>query len=340
MASEGPPKAKKQKVDLPTESGDASDSEDGNDKETQTALEAIDGIQNEIDVLNEKASVEILEVEQKYNKLRKPYYDKRNVIIERIPNFWLLSLLNHPQVSTVVKQEDKECLKSLNKVEVEEFDDIKSGYKLSFSFKPNPYFTNDVLCKEFHLAQTGDPKSKSTAIDWKDGMDLTEEDRKAGSAQAMKKRGAAKASFFTWFLDNKNPSLDGIAEMIKDDLWPNPLAYYLGEKDYKNGMDDSDDDDDELDESVVVVEDDDDEDEDEEVYEVEDEDDEELDTTGDVEVIEEDEVEAEDEDDEEDVEEIEGSREEEGDDDAGGKDKSMEDEDEDSLLKDDETEAV
>jgi hypothetical protein len=40
-------------------------------------------------------------------------------------------------------------------VEVEEFEDIKSGYKLSFVFDSNPYFSNDVLCKEFHLAQTG-----------------------------------------------------------------------------------------------------------------------------------------------------------------------------------------
>lgn len=60
--------------------------------EIQKTLEEIDGCQNQIDGLNEKASDEILEVEKKYNKLRKPYFQKRNDIIKRIPNFWLTAV--------------------------------------------------------------------------------------------------------------------------------------------------------------------------------------------------------------------------------------------------------
>jgi template-activating factor I len=66
------------------------------DEATQKALEEIDANQNEIDALNEQASEEILKVEQKYNKLRRPYYDKRNDIIKRIPKFWLTAFINHP----------------------------------------------------------------------------------------------------------------------------------------------------------------------------------------------------------------------------------------------------
>jgi hypothetical protein len=40
-------------------------------------------------------------------------------------------------------------------LEVEEFEDIKSGYKISLTFAPNPYFSNTILFKEFHLAVTG-----------------------------------------------------------------------------------------------------------------------------------------------------------------------------------------
>jgi hypothetical protein len=40
-------------------------------------------------------------------------------------------------------------------VNVEEFDDIKSGYRISFNFSKNPYFNNEVISKEFHLATTG-----------------------------------------------------------------------------------------------------------------------------------------------------------------------------------------
>ena len=38
---------------------------------------------------------------------------------------------------------------------MEEFEDIKSGYKISLTFAPNPYFSNTILFKEFHLAVTG-----------------------------------------------------------------------------------------------------------------------------------------------------------------------------------------
>lgn len=64
--------------------------------EIQKTLEEIDGCQNQIDGLNEKASDEILEVEKKYNKLRKPYFQKRNDIIKRIPNFWVTAVSFYP----------------------------------------------------------------------------------------------------------------------------------------------------------------------------------------------------------------------------------------------------
>ena len=74
--------------------GASNDGEEGRDydSETQKALEEIDACQNEIDALNEKASEEILKVEQKYNKLRKPYFEKRSAIIKRIPNFWVTAV--------------------------------------------------------------------------------------------------------------------------------------------------------------------------------------------------------------------------------------------------------
>lgn len=42
--------------------------------------------------INEEASDKVLEVEQKYNEIRKPIYDKRNDIIKSIPDFWLTAV--------------------------------------------------------------------------------------------------------------------------------------------------------------------------------------------------------------------------------------------------------
>nr|KAG5710577.1 hypothetical protein BaRGS_013223 [Batillaria attramentaria] len=210
------------------------------DKEQQEAIEQIDEVQNEIDRLNEQASEEILTVEQKYNKLRQPFFKKRSDLIAKIPNFWVTAFVNHPQVSALLTEDDEEALQFLTKVEVQEFDDIKSGYRIKFFFDSNPYFENEEISKEFHLNDTGEPSSKSTTIKWKDDKDLT---KKAPAVQKGKKRSHDdQESFFCWFSDHGDAGADELGEVIKDDIWPNPLQYYLAsEIDEETGAGDDDD---------------------------------------------------------------------------------------------------
>ena len=40
-----------------------------------------------------------------------------------------------------------------------------------------------------------------------------------------------QASFFSWFSDNPDAGMDEIGEAIKDEIWPNPLQFYLGNMD-------------------------------------------------------------------------------------------------------------
>ena len=86
MAEVLPPAPKVAKLDK-----DAGGGEDGQrepTEEEQQTLEKVVSIQHEIDQLNEKASEEILHVEQKYNKLRQPHYTRRSELIASIPDFW------------------------------------------------------------------------------------------------------------------------------------------------------------------------------------------------------------------------------------------------------------
>lgn len=55
----------------------------------QEIIEEINAVQNRIDALNEQASEEILKVEQKYNRLRKPHFEQRTNLTRKIPNFWM-----------------------------------------------------------------------------------------------------------------------------------------------------------------------------------------------------------------------------------------------------------
>lgn len=241
-----------------------------NDGEIQKALEEIDATQNEIDALNEKASEEIIKVEQKYNKLRKPFFEKRNDIIKRIPNFWVTAFVNHPQISAILEEDEEDCMHYLNKLEVEEFDDIKSGYRINFHFEDNPYLENKVITKEFHQGSSEEPFSRSTPLKWKEGNDLTQKSKEKNAAAKGKgrKRPLEQKTFFNWFTDHGDPSADDIGEVIKDDMWPNPLQYYLvpdieveEEEEVGDEGDDSfpeeDEEEDVLDEDEIVEEDDD-----------------------------------------------------------------------------------
>lgn len=141
------------------------------------------------------------------------------------------SLLTHSfYLFSILHDQEEDCLHYMTKLHVEDFDDVKTGYRISFYFKENPYFENDIITKEFHLAAENQTStdftqtSTSTTIKWKEGKDLLKEQQ---SKPQNKKRDIEHKSFFDWFCDNADPVNDDLAELIKDDIWPNPLQYFL-----------------------------------------------------------------------------------------------------------------
>ncbi|KAL6583983.1 hypothetical protein OROMI_003272 [Orobanche minor] len=178
--------------------------------------------------INQDASEEVLEIERKYNEIRKPAYVKRNEIIKSIPYFWSTAFTSHPALSEFLTEEDEKVFKFLNNLEVEDLEDVKSGYSITFNFNPNPYFENAKLTKTFTFLEEGITKIAATSIKWKEGMGIHK-----GVVQDKKgnKRSNAEGSFFTWFDDSKHLGdiydvNDEVADIIKEDLWPNPLTYF------------------------------------------------------------------------------------------------------------------
>ncbi|XP_056156868.1 protein SET-like [Lampris incognitus] len=218
--------------------------QDGADKTSEEELKDIIGrleeVQRELDRLNERASEETLKVERKCDKPRRPFFQKWSELIAKIPN-----LLNHPAVSALLRVEDEEALDYLSRVEVTEFEDIKSGYRIDFYFDGNPYFENKVLSKEFDLNESGDPSSKSTEIKWKSGRDLTKRSSQTQNKVGRKRRHEEPESFFTWFTDRADAEAGKLGEAIKeDDIWQNPLLYLCSDTDDEEGEGEDDDDDD------------------------------------------------------------------------------------------------
>ncbi|CAJ0568595.1 unnamed protein product, partial [Mesorhabditis spiculigera] len=184
-------------------------------EEKRRMIKQIDEIQSHVDNLNEQASEEVIKIEQKYNQLRRPHMEKRTKLLKEFPQFWPMALLNHPQIAALVAEDEEDALMSLAAIEIDEADDIKSGYKITFRWKENEYFENDSMTREYFLG--GDePGCKITQIRWKEG-------KKLGKSSDRN----APFTFFAWLDTNLEPAADDIAEVIKDDIWPNPLQYYL-----------------------------------------------------------------------------------------------------------------
>jgi template-activating factor I len=95
---------------------------------------------------------------------------------------------------------------------------------------------------------------KFNLIKIKKGKNLTEESlsKSANDAETTEKNaapgGGRKRShkeaslFFSWFNDHTNASGDDFGELIKDDIWPNPLQYFLAQGDEEDEDDDEEED--------------------------------------------------------------------------------------------------
>ncbi|CAH9095820.1 unnamed protein product [Cuscuta epithymum] len=216
------------------------------------SMEKLQEIQDELEKINEEASDKVLEVEQKYSEIRKPIYQKRNEIIKRIPDFWLTAFSSHPVIGELLTAEDQKIFKFLTSIEVEDSKDVKSGYTVTFSFKPNPYFEDTKLTKSYTFHEDGTTKITATPIKWKEGMEIHNgvTNEKKGN-----KRPPQEESFFTMFVETQQKDeeiddmRDEVAELFKEDIWPDPLSYFNNQIAEDEEIEDGDCEDEESDDS-------------------------------------------------------------------------------------------
>lgn len=178
----------------------------------------LEAIQLELDTVNAQADRAFQHLEQKFGRMRRHYLERRNYIIQNIPGFWMTAFRNHPQLSAMIRGQDAEMLRYITNLEVKELRHPKTGCKFKFFFRRNPYFRNKLIVKEYEVRSSGRVVSLSTPIIWRSGHE---------PQSFIRRNRDLICSFFTWFSDHSVPESDRIAEIIKEDLWPNPLQYYL-----------------------------------------------------------------------------------------------------------------
>lgn len=181
-------------------------------------MNPLEAIQQELDTVNAQADRAFQHLEQKFGRMRRHYLERRNYIIQNIPGFWMTAFRNHPQLSAMIRGQDAEMLRYVTNLEVKELRHPKTGCKFKFFFRRNPYFRNKLIVKEYEVRSSGRVVSLSTPIIWRRGHE---------PQSFIRRNQNLICSFFTWFSDHSLPESDRIAEIIKEDLWPNPLQYYL-----------------------------------------------------------------------------------------------------------------
>ncbi|KAB0793009.1 hypothetical protein PPYR_12629 [Photinus pyralis] len=136
---------------------------------------------------------------------KKRFYKSAEIAykLEASPNFWKSTFRNHPELCSLLEGRAEDCFNYLTHVVVHDFSGKRSRYELTFRFRPNPYFENETLKKKIDLVESsGGDASSSTPIRWKDGMDPTT------ANSSGRKRHLEQYSFFTWYNDNSDTSLD------------------------------------------------------------------------------------------------------------------------------------
>ncbi|XP_049728700.1 testis-specific Y-encoded-like protein 2 [Elephas maximus indicus] len=201
------------------------ESREKNAERMEYILQALESIQLDLEAVNIKAGKAFLRLKRKFIQMRRPFLERRDLIIQHIPGFWVNAFLNHPKISILINQRDEDIFRYLTNLQVQDLRHVSMGYKMKLYFQTNPYFTNMVIVKEFQHNRSGRLVSHSTPIRWHRGQE----------PQARRHRNQNTShSFFNWFSNHSLPEADRIAEIIKNDLWVNPLRYYMmGEGGYR-----------------------------------------------------------------------------------------------------------
>lgn len=188
-------------------------------------VDPLEAIQWEFEVMSAQSDGAHLQLVRRFERMRRLHLARRSFIIQNIPGFWVTAFLNHPQLSAMISPRDEDMLGYLMNLEVRELRHTRTGCKFKFLFGSNPYFRNEVIVKEYECRSSGRVVAIATRIRWHRGQEPP--------ALVHRNRDTMR-SFFSWFSQHSLLEADRVAQILKDDLWPNPLQYYLlGQRPYR-----------------------------------------------------------------------------------------------------------
>jgi len=197
----------------------------------------------------EEEEPKIQEIKEKEEDKKEKEEDKN---IVGVPDFWLTALKHHEMLSSAITEKDEGALKHLIDVTQDPLEDEAGSFVLKFHFKENPYFTNEVLSKTYHLVSDDSEELicesvDSTEINWKDEKNLI---------KGVKKGFGPDSSFFNFFSPpeveqgkRSSPKIVSTMELdfemavaIKEEIIKHAVHWFTGDANVEGGGEDDEDD--------------------------------------------------------------------------------------------------
>lgn len=190
-----------------------------------------------------------------------------------VVGFWLTVFKNFSRVAAKIQLYDEPVLKALHDVQLTYLDDQKmQGFRLDFHFDENEYFSNSVLSKTYDLLLEDDSpeltfvKAEGTPIQWHPGKNVTmhtvtrrQRNRVSKEVRTTTKQ-TKRESFFDFFSPPATPLEEDeseeadathevladdyeLGEILKDNIIPYAIRYFLGEDGDSEDLDEDEDED-------------------------------------------------------------------------------------------------
>lgn len=223
---------------------EAEANDDASNPEDTPVVKALKVLDDQYLALEKDYDKEVQVLQKRYAERQKPMLDRRTEVLTRadggaststgtpaLKSFWLTALKNHPAFEDDIEEHDEPVLEYVRDVTKELLDesDISKGFKITFHFVENPYFTNETLVKEL-ITEEGSPytgelevlESKASEINWKPGKDVTIET----VSKKVKGGGAKKAKQKQKETVEPRPSLfrSFFRSLKKDEEFPEDLV--------------------------------------------------------------------------------------------------------------------
>eukprot|EP00928_Gymnodinium_smaydae_P032974 TRINITY_DN23746_c0_g1_i2.p1 TRINITY_DN23746_c0_g1~~TRINITY_DN23746_c0_g1_i2.p1 ORF type:complete len:263 (+),score=60.81 TRINITY_DN23746_c0_g1_i2:57-791(+) len=180
-------------------------------------------VQLELQLLEQKCAEEQITVQQRYDRLRQPFFERRSALLRCIPGFWRAALRSHPQ--QLVHPAEEEVLGQLLDLSVKDNLDRRGSYEVHATFGENSIFLERSICKRVTFQDTfRDDVSPATLTPAGDsGKDVLDE-----------LRTSSRRSVLGWFMSSassggglNSPDSAGFGDVLRGDLWQDPIPYYV-----------------------------------------------------------------------------------------------------------------